>query len=252
MDHLLLPEGAQQFIKVLYKAKQCEFYDDDDFMDYPKRKGWSEQDLLGINDFGGRSDEEVENFFQTWLFFGFAIEILKAAGLTVTTEDFLAPEPTESPRVVTTQKIPSLLVEWKRLWPLPEGVSPECTCKSWIDPNQNRCRAETCWKNFRHARDSLAWRKTLQVLDRACVFVDRYCTRSRNHQSSEQSTRNWPVSDEISTSIIALGYTLRRAAIAIYDIPRMRNEWGTATSSLLRERLSGKWCKSSDSSIPQT
>jgi hypothetical protein len=62
-------------------------------MNYPERKGWSTQDLLDTNYFGGRSEEEVENFFQTWLFFGLAIESLKAAGITVTTKDFLAPEP---------------------------------------------------------------------------------------------------------------------------------------------------------------
>jgi hypothetical protein len=105
-----------------------------------------------------------------------------------------------------TQKIPSLLVEWKRLWPLPEGVSSECTCKSWIDPNENECTAEPYRKNFPHARDSVALHKTRQILDRACVFVDRYCTRSHNHHSEEQSApQAWSVRDEMSTSIIALG-----------------------------------------------
>jgi hypothetical protein len=37
---------------------------------------------------------------------------------------------------------------------------------------------------------------------------------------------------------------LRRAAVAIYDIPRIDNEWGTSTSQLLRGQLSEKWCKS--------
>jgi hypothetical protein len=242
MDHLLRPEGVKNFIKVTYNAEESEYYDDGEFLGFPGRRGWTEQDLLGENEFGGRSTEEVERFFQTWLFFGMAIEILKAAGISVQTNDFLCPEPGESGHVVNTERLPSILMEWKRLWPLPEGVSQDCTCKRWIDPNEIDCQADVCWKNFQHARDSDAWRRTRRILDRACVFMDRYCISLR--EGERLANHIWPIRDEISVSILALGFTLRSAAIKIYDIPQMGNKWGTGTSSLLRKILGQKWCKS--------
>lgn len=42
----------------------------------------------------------------------------------------------------------------------------------------------------------------------------------------------------------ALGFSLRAAAISICDIPRMVNNWGTSSSSLIRRILGHKWCKS--------
>jgi hypothetical protein len=75
--------------------------------------------------------------------------------------------------------------------------------------------------------------------------MDRYSTKvSIPREADSPANHVWSVRNEVSASILALGYTLRAAAIKIYDIPRMRNEWGTGTSSLLREILGKKWCKS--------
>jgi len=245
MDHLLRPEGTKNFVKVTYNVDESEYYDDKGFIGFPQRRGWTEQDLLGLNNFGNRSDKDVESFFQTWLFFGMAIEILKAAGIRAHTKDFLRPEHEGTGHVVNTETLRSMLVEWKMHWPLPEGVSPGCTCKSWIDPNQNNCKEEVCWKNFPHARDSEAWHTTSRILARACVFTDRYCTTTNSRREDRESENHvWPVRKEVSASILALGYSLRAAAISIYDIPRMGNEWGTGSSPLLRDILGKKWCKS--------
>jgi hypothetical protein len=245
MDHLLRPPRKENFIKVPYNVDEPEYYDDQGFFDFPQRRGWSEQDLLGVNNFGNRSDEEVESFFQTWLFFGMAIEILKAAGIGVHTKDFLRREQEGTSRAVNTEILPSLLVRWKTLWPLPEGVSEDCTCKSWIDPNQNQCRAKVCWKNFEHARDSDAWDTTSRILDRACEFMDRYCTATATRGEGKKPEKPvWPVREEVAASMLALGFCLRAAAISIYDIPRMVNNWGTGSSSLIRRILGHKWCKS--------
>lgn len=111
MDHLLRPEGVENFIKVTYNARESEYYDGKGFMGFHKRRGWTEQDLLGENNFGGRSSEDVERFFQTWLFFGMAIEVLKAAGISVQTEDFLRSEPGSSGHIINTERLPSTLIE---------------------------------------------------------------------------------------------------------------------------------------------
>lgn len=75
--------------------------------------------------------------------------------------------------------------------------------------------------------------------------MDRYCTKVSSPREADAPVNHvWPVRNEVSASILALGFTLRAAALKIYDIPRMGNEWGTGTSSLLREILGKKWCKS--------
>jgi hypothetical protein len=211
MDHLPLPAGVEPYIMVPYDAPQSEYYDGKAFLGYPKRCGWNEKDLMGENSFGNRTKEQVERFFQTWLFFGMAIEVFKSLNITVDTEDFLCPSPypnTEpgSPqkRIVTTAKLPSLMLEWKKRWPLPESVSPD---RSWKDMNQGRL--------------SDAWATIQSILDRAKVFVNCYCTvvpKSKSKEYEGASKRAWPVRDEIATSIIALGYSLRRAALNINGI----------------------------------
>jgi hypothetical protein len=113
MNHLLRPEGVESFIRVTYNERESEYYDGEGFMGFPKRRGWTEQDLLGANNFGGRSSEDVERFFQAWLFFGMAIEVLKAARISVQTEDFLRSEPGSSGHVIHTERLPSMLIEWK-------------------------------------------------------------------------------------------------------------------------------------------
>src|SRR5271155_2598776 len=113
MDHLLRPEGTKNFVKVTYNVDESEYYDDKGFIGFPQRRGWTEQDLLGLNNFGNRSDKDVESFFQTWLFFGMAIEILKAAGIRAHTKDFLRPEHEGTGHVVNTETLRSMLVEWK-------------------------------------------------------------------------------------------------------------------------------------------
>ncbi|KAF3931325.1 hypothetical protein ABW19_dt0206135 [Dactylella cylindrospora] len=242
MDHLLRPEGTENFITVTYGVEESGFYDGQGFFDYPQRKGWTEDDLMGLNNFGNRSDKEVINFFQTWLFFGMGIEVLGAAGIKAETKDFVRPG--ETGYIVNTEALPAMLVQWKKLWPLPEGISKDCTCKSWIDPNQNKCREKVCWKNFPHARDSPAWFITSAILDRVCFFMDRYCTStSRQREGLDNPEHVWPVTEEVIASILALGGTLRNSAISIFDIPRMGNEWGKASSTLVRGILSEKWCK---------
>ena len=63
-------------------------------MAYPDRKGWSSSELMGKKDFGGRSQNEVQSFFQTWLYFGLIISIFKIGlGVEFRTQDFLRESP---------------------------------------------------------------------------------------------------------------------------------------------------------------
>lgn len=90
MDHLILPPGGiAPPITVLYSASKDKYYDELGFFNYPTRMGWSENHLHGDDGFCHRSKEDVEIFFQTWLYFGFVVEVFKAVGISVTTEDFL-------------------------------------------------------------------------------------------------------------------------------------------------------------------
>lgn len=52
---------------------------------------------------------------------------------------------------------------------------------------------------------------------------------------------DWPVSDGVSMSIIALGYTLKQAMLTFHGIVHTKNRWGYST--LLKSRmLDAGWC----------
>jgi hypothetical protein len=250
MDHLIVPTGvAAPPITVPYRAPKQKYYDGRGFFGYPKRQGWTENELRGEDNFGHRSEEDIEIFFQSWLYFGFVIEVFKAVGIVVTTDDFLTCSCSTSLKtpVVSTSKLPGFLAQWKDLWPLPQGVSPNCNCKSYIEPLKVNCTAEPCWKELSPALLSPAWATVRQILDRVCYFLDRNCTISRKRQIQRQTPparHPWPVSDEVSTSIIALGFTLRQAAIQYWQIPRLGNEWTSGSSRILKAALEAKYCRS--------
>ncbi|KAL4990675.1 hypothetical protein BDW68DRAFT_153686, partial [Aspergillus falconensis] len=252
MDHLsaILPPGAAApAITVLYKAPKEKYYDGQGFFDYPARQGWSESDLIGEDNFGHRSKEDIEIFFQSWLYFGTVIEVFKAVGIVVTTDDFVNPStsPSSQTPVVTTAKLPAFLAQWKSLWPLPQGVSPDCSCKSYIEPLKVNCKAKPCWKDLGPALLSPAWDTVRQIIDRVCYFLDRNCTISRKLQikgRAPPAACPWPVSDEVATSIIALGSTLRQAAITYWEIPRLGDQWTAGSSRILKAALQEKYCAS--------
>jgi hypothetical protein len=182
MEHLPLPEGAEHFIQVPYYAPDAkrDWYDCEGHQEYPQRMGWREEDLLGNvpedeegPPFGSdkegnpRKPLDIERFFQTWLFFGTAIEVLKAGGIHATTEDFLQPKGITKARIVTTSKLPSLLLEWN---------------KSSKD------------------KESL-WSKTKLILERTLFYLNLFCHAPKDkHPSDRRKSVTWPVRDEISTS----------------------------------------------------
>src|ERR1700761_4636332 len=113
MDHYLRPPNSPP-IDVPYVC--TEDYDGGDFFTYPQRKKWKfnwsesepepEPEILKSM-FENRPSAEVEDFCQTWLFFGCLIEIFKVVDIKVSTSDFL-----RDGRYITTAKLPELLNEW--------------------------------------------------------------------------------------------------------------------------------------------
>ncbi|KAL2818294.1 hypothetical protein BJX63DRAFT_429227 [Aspergillus granulosus] len=86
-----------------------------------------------------------------------------------------------------------------------------------------------------------------QMIDRVCYFLDRNCTISKKRQIKGQTRPAacpWPVSDEVATSIIALGSTLRQAAITYWEIPRLGSDWTAGSSRILKAALEAKYCRS--------
>lgn len=250
MEHLLLPQDEYTFLRVTYDAEPENYYDEKagNWFDYPERCGWSKADLMGENEFGGRSEDEVTIFFQSWLYFGFAIEVLKAVGTHVDTWSFVTEG--EWPPFVTTAALPEFLVEWHDRWPKAK-VNPDCTCGSYekVTAEWKPCKKKPCWLESNPPLFSDAWKTTSAILDRVQFFLDRYCTNTPKKQVKGQPMftarrKSWPVSDEISTTMLALGHTLRRAAIDIWNIPRMGDEWTTGSSATIKTKLMSRWCKS--------
>ena len=101
MDHLVIPDGASH-IQVPYKC--ITHYDGGDLRTYHERQGWTWEEVMGENNYGGRAASEKEAFFQTWLFFGLLVEAFKVCGIHINHGDFIDRER----GVVTTQRLPSL------------------------------------------------------------------------------------------------------------------------------------------------
>jgi hypothetical protein len=213
MDHLVLPPG-QKHIEITYNAREKGYYDHKGFKDYPVRQGYSQQELRGANEFGGRNAEDVKQFFQTWLFFGLIIEFFAAFGIKVATGQFLRPDGAGGKHhIVDTSKLPELLAGLKRSWTKKQHQPTEKAVAELLTITQD-------------------------ILDRFCTYVPE------SSISLAVSRSSWPVADRVSTSIMALCSTLREATADILDIMATFDMGkGTATSSLLRSRLNQKWCK---------
>ncbi|KAL2812672.1 hypothetical protein BDW59DRAFT_167751 [Aspergillus cavernicola] len=87
------------------------------------------------------------------------------------------------------------------------------------------------------------------MFETAELVIDQFCKISNDDDVvvsplRQEQPRPWPVRDKISTTMIALVYTLRGAAIHACkpDIDRMTPWPVAARSEILDRRLRGKWC----------
>ncbi|KAF2501715.1 hypothetical protein BU16DRAFT_205795 [Lophium mytilinum] len=238
MDHLVLPEGAKPWMMLAYDCPETEHYENIPdkgfaYSEFYKRVGWGydevwaqpqqSEDLLGGVVEGAedkiREPWELDKFFQTWLFFGLIIEVFALSGIEVKTSDFLAPivrkavHKPQTAHLITTSKLPDLIKQWR--------------------------------EKHQASRDETVFEAALKLLDHVGKIVDYHCAGGKDHRSIHQYGKVlWSVSDETTTAIIAVAFTLRKAAYAIYNKPGNGDRWPVANSMLLYQRIQRKWCKS--------
>jgi hypothetical protein len=239
MDHLILPDGAKPWMKLAYDARDADWYEniDDkgfDFFNFYKRLGWKyeevwaqprkdEDNLGGVEEaaVGGtrKMPWEIERFFQTWLLFGSMIEIFGLSGIEVKTEEFLAPitlksvHKPQTARLVTTARLPELIKQWRQA--------------------------------HQASKDTAVLDKALAILDFVGKIIDYHCANGKDHRSIHQYGKVlWSVPDETTTAIIAVAFTLRKAAYNIYNKPGKDERWPVTNSRILYQRIQRKWCKS--------
>lgn len=215
MDHLTIPAGSTH-IRVPYKC--TELFDGRDFFDYPSRKGWTKDQLLGKDNFGvGRTSTEIESFFQTWLYFGTLTTIFKLQGIEIDQSEFVETDESSGEVFVTSKVLPSKIREWRIEWN-----------ESGRDRNAKEAKL------------------TQKILAELSTYIDRYCgVEGREHEGIMRAPVTapvaWPVSEEIAMSMIALGYILGQAAREIYHDGYIIMDWGA--SPWLKARLLEKgWC----------
>ncbi|KAF7155936.1 hypothetical protein CNMCM6106_007848 [Aspergillus hiratsukae] len=235
MEHLPLPDGEKHFIVAPYNAPPGKWYDHKGFLDFPQRRGWTNSQLKGYlegNRFKPKGcDSEVEEFFQTWLFFGLVIEVLKIGDVSAKTEDFLETKDLSDPGEVQFLRL-SLQddIRKKRLVQIVNTSKLPCKLKEWRNGIQDKAQA---------------WRALKPMFERARQILDCFCTpdEERNLWGNDKPPR-WPVREEISTTLIAMVFSLRSAAISVCD-PRgigVMNPWLDARSEILARRLQRRWC----------
>jgi hypothetical protein len=239
MDHLVLPDGEKHWIMLAYDCPEARYYENipDNGFEYPefyRRVGWTKdeawfkpihnEDLLG----GVIEGEEtkihqpmvIEKFFQTWLIFGLIIEVFALSDIQVKTSDFLAPivrkgihNPQTARLIKTGEKLPDLIQQWR--------------------------------KRYEVSRDETVFHKALKLLDHVGEIVDYHCANGKDHRSIHQYGKVlWSVSDETTTAIIAVAFTLRKATFSIYSKLGNEARWPITNSLLLYRRIQRKWCSS--------
>lgn len=195
-------------------------YDGGEFHSYPKRQGWDEEAIFTQRDFGHESSVVVESFFQAWLYFGFLICTFRIVGIPVDTADFLSTS-SEGKKTITTQRLPRYIQQWRQ-----QHESAKVS-------------------DVRDSKD-VHWPNILKILRIIYDYASRYCneySEKFNKSASSPSSRDCPISPQVSLSIIALGQAITSAATTIYKISQadLQMPWGT--SSFLRKRLCDVcWC----------
>ncbi|KAL3431175.1 hypothetical protein BDV09DRAFT_206874 [Aspergillus tetrazonus] len=237
MEHFPLPAGKKHFIVSPYEAPEYDWFDvsRESFLSFPSSRHWTEAQLHGGDEttkdayldpdgFHRKgSPQKVEQFFQTWLFFGLAIDVLRLGGIGASVEDFLKPatQTHSKARIVDTSRLPGMLVDWEK------GIKA-------------RGRLKKDWDTLN------------EMFERAGSILDRFCrlpNPEEDHSPLQQEKpRLWPVRDEIATTLIAMACTLRRTAYnvcskEISGLVDGVSTWPkTARSGILTRRLETKWC----------
>ena len=227
MEHFASAEGTET-IDVPHVG--TEDYDGYDFLGYPQRKGWSRNQLMGDQNFGNKKPEEVEAFFQTWLYFGCLISVFGLAGIEVKTCDFVR-ETEKGEKIITTKLLPRFIQDWMNR----EGMHDDRY--RTLAPDHFREKLDESGKRDRGPIVE-------KILRRVLFFVERYCNQKAHDEAETIGTKPpfWPMSPKIAMSIMAIGKPLMHVAVEIYGYPRYQ-EPGWGSSPFLNERLvRAGWC----------
>ncbi|GAB1318000.1 hypothetical protein MFIFM68171_08210 [Madurella fahalii] len=104
MDHFPLPKGKAH-LRIPNLTLGVYTRGPGDFEGYPSRMGWTAEEVAGHSSFGRRPREEVQSFFQNWLYFGCAVEVLAVAGVHLEPSDLVD----ETGRFVSTRRLPRFI-----------------------------------------------------------------------------------------------------------------------------------------------
>lgn len=214
MDHFPLPKGKGH-IRVPNLTRKNYTSGDGGFHGYPSREGWSAEDLEGVNSYGQRSPASIQEFFQNWLFFGFAIEVLAISGVKVEQSGLLD----ESQQYVSTRRLPFLIRQWRfRILQLGGKNSPL----------------------------SIDWAmKIALILKKVSSYIDMYGVAIPKGKCGPTTLSGkgqiLPLPEKVWMSIIAMGHTFAEAMLSFHGVVRTSIKWGAST--LLKRRILSKgWC----------
>ncbi|KAF2716588.1 hypothetical protein K431DRAFT_350225 [Polychaeton citri CBS 116435] len=106
-DHLLLPTNrAYDAVEVPYLCAGI-VYDDGSILTYHRRRGWTDAQVHDPKT-TGKTDVEIGEFFQNWLFFGLLSGVL---GTHIAPGDFVQ-ENEYGRSVLTTKSLPDYIMRW--------------------------------------------------------------------------------------------------------------------------------------------
>jgi len=88
-------------------VREGEEYDGGPFITFPSRRGWTEKDICDPKN-SGKTAREIAAFFQTWFFWGLLTDILRVP----IRESDLVRENTCGQKVITTFRLPQLILSW--------------------------------------------------------------------------------------------------------------------------------------------
>jgi hypothetical protein len=209
MDHFPTPKGAKP-LKIPYISKE-KYENDGEFLEYPIHRGWTLSEIYEDPSFGSKSPQIVTEFIQTWLYLGFLTEVFKfGAQVEFNVDDFIRQN--DGKEYIQTTALPGLIEKWR--------IKDESARGD--DVADRSFRILTAITGVEH------------FINRRFEDVERYI-------GGNETSSTWPL---ISTSIVALRWTLRCAMDKIYDFPTTSHSCNTESVGFLRARLvQAGWCK---------
>jgi len=222
MDHFPVFDACYPPLRVpsLSTPGTDDFYDNQGFYGYPRRRGWGIGDEVSLR---GRGKEETNIFLQSWLYFGFLSEAMSIIDVQFRMEEFIDEDPAGS-CWISTRHLPRHLETWR--YQEKKGES--------LDPHD--------YEPAKLARLSSLKRLVVEVRKWVMVLSGTESSEPDN-LGPERLATTGPLSQELATVIMALDFALTRAAILIWSL-RMADISDNVGQSeyLLSGLLENGWC----------